>query len=185
MFPFRAMLVLAVMCVSCTVAAQTTAAEKSANANDAMAIGKLIEAGQTAQALQRIDAALIERPRDAQLRFLRGVTLTHEHRTDEAISVFIQLSEEFPELAEPYNNVAVLYASKSEFGKARSALEMAVRAAPDYTVAHENLGDVYLAIAAESYARAAKLDPTNALLARKLKQSRELSQSGIASKHTP
>jgi Flp pilus assembly protein TadD len=185
MFPIRAVIAIGMLCVACTASAQGTPTDKPIAANDASAFRKLIEAGQSAQALQRIDAALVVQPRDAQMRFLKGVALTHQHRTDEAIAVFLQLSEEFPELAEPYNNVAVLYASKSEFSKARAALEMAIRAAPDYAVAYENLGDVFLAIAAENYAKAGKLDSANASIQRKLKQTLELSQSGIANKRNP
>jgi len=82
--------------------------------------------------------------------------------------------EDFPELPEPYNNLAVLYASEGQLDSARAALEMALAAAPNYATALENLGDVYLQMAADAYQRAAKLDPSNRQAGAKLALSREL-----------
>jgi Flp pilus assembly protein TadD len=166
-------------------AATANAADKPTPAHDAAAFNKLLETGQAATALQGIEAALSDHPRDAQLRFLKGVALMQQQRASEAIEVFLRLTEEFPELAEPYNNLAVLYASKSELGKARAALEMAIRAAPDFAVAHENLGDLYLDIAASSYARAAKLEPGSQSVQRKLKLTLDFSQNVHAIKRAP
>ena len=58
---------------------------------------------------------------------------------------------DFPELPEPRNNLAVLYAQKGEYALARDELERAVQTAPDYAVAHENLGDVYARLAEAEY----------------------------------
>ena len=75
--------------------------------------------------------------------------------------MFTRLTEDFPELPEPYNNLAALYAQRKEYDKARTALEMAVRANPDYALAHENLGDVYAKLAARAYERAHQIDAAN------------------------
>jgi Flp pilus assembly protein TadD len=91
-----------------------------------------------------------------------------------AIATFSALSEDYPELPEPYNNLAVLYAQKGEYEGARIALESAVKAAPDWPVAHENLGDIYVRLGAAEYATAAKLDRANKAAAGKLALAREL-----------
>ena len=84
-----------------------------------------------------------DRPKDAQGRFLKGQILTEMNKPADAIAVFTKLTEDYPELPEPYNNLAVLYAQQKQYDKARTALEMAIRTHPSYAIAYENLGDVY------------------------------------------
>jgi len=133
-----------------------------------------LAAGRAAQALTLADASLTKNPRDAQMRFVRGVILTELKRQEEARAVFQSLTEDFPELPEPYNNLAVLYASEGKLDNARAALEMALAAAPNFGTAYENLGDIYLQMAADAYQRAAKIDPANRQASAKLTLSREL-----------
>jgi Flp pilus assembly protein TadD len=59
------------------------------------------------------------------------------------------LIEDYPELPEPYNNLAVLYAQQKQFDKARTALEMAIRIHPGYATAYENLGDLHSRLASQ------------------------------------
>jgi tetratricopeptide (TPR) repeat protein len=145
-----------------------------ARADELADVQRLYYAGQTATAMQRVDQALATNPRDPQMRFLKGVMLTDAKRNMEAIAVFQKLSDEFPDLAEPYNNLAALYAAQGDYAKARATLEQALRMNPNYATAHENLGDVYAALAAQSYARAQKLDPANVTVAPKLALVRDL-----------
>ncbi|MBR7778258.1 tetratricopeptide repeat protein [Undibacterium sp. BYS50W] len=140
----------------------------SANADEAADIGKLLRGGQTAEALQKVDAALASKPKDAQMRFLRGLILTEMNKSAEAITVFTKLTDDYPELPEPYNNLAVLYAATGQYDKARAALEMAIRTNPTYGTAHENLGDVYAKLASQSYDKALQLDSGNATAKLKL-----------------
>jgi Flp pilus assembly protein TadD len=133
-----------------------------ARADDYGDVNGLRRSGQFADALARADQYLATRPRDPQMRFLKGVIQTEAGRTDDAIATFVALNQDYPELPEPYNNLAVLYAGRSEFDKARVALEMATRANPGYAVAHENLGDVYAKLAGISYAKARQLDANSA-----------------------
>ncbi|KQW36428.1 tetratricopeptide repeat protein [Rhizobacter sp. Root404] len=150
------------------------AAAFPARADELADVQRLYYAGQAATAMQRVDQALATNPRDPQMRFLKGVMLTDAKRNMEAIAVFQKLSDEFPDLPEPYNNLAALYAAQGDYAKARAALEQALRMNPNYATAHENLGDVYAALAAQSYARAQKLDPANATVAPKLALVRDL-----------
>ena len=137
-------------------------------------VKKLIAAGQNPQALARADQYLVKNPRDAQMRFVRGVILTDMRETEAARAVFQQLVEDFPELPEPYNNLAVLYAADGQLGRARAALETALLARPDYATAHENLGDIYLQLAADAYQRASSLQPGNKALSSKLAVARDI-----------
>lgn len=123
-------------------------------------IQKLLRSGKPADALARTDQLLVAKPRDPQLRFLRGVALTQAGKQEQAIAVFTKLTQDYPELPEPYNNLAVLFAGQNQFDKARSALEMAIRTNPSYATAHENLGDVYARLASSAYNKALQLDGT-------------------------
>lgn len=134
----------------------------------------LHRAGQTAAAIARAEQFLVSKPDDAPTRFLLGVMLADSQRNVEATAVFLKLTLEHPELPESYNNLAALHASAGDYEKARIALEQALRANPNYAIAHENLGDVYAMLASQAYSRAARLDPSNASLRPKIAMVREL-----------
>jgi len=135
---------------------------------------QLLRAGKLPEAMARADAFLAGKPRDPQMRFLKGVILRDSGKLNEAVAVFAKLTEDYPELPEPYNNLAVLYAGQSQFDKARAALEMAIRTNPSYATAHENLGDVYAKLASQAYNKALQLDGTNTAVQPKLALIREL-----------
>lgn len=137
-------------------------------ASDAADVERLLQGGRLAEALARVDRALADKSADAQLRFLRGVVLVEAGRGDEAAAVFERLTQDHPELPEPYNNLAVLHAAGGRYREARAALEQAIRLNPGYATAHENLGDVESRLAAESYRRARQLDAGNRTVAPKL-----------------
>jgi tetratricopeptide (TPR) repeat protein len=129
--------------------------------DDAGDISKLLRVGQADAAASRVESALASHPKDPQLRFLRGVIQIEQKKNNEAITTFQRMTEEFPDLPEPYNNLAVLYAAQGQHDKARAALELAIRTHPSYATAHENLGDVYTKMASESYNKALQLDTSN------------------------
>ncbi|MEO6353407.1 MAG: tetratricopeptide repeat protein [Burkholderiaceae bacterium] len=131
-------------------------------------IGKLTQSGQYSEALIKANAYLVQQPRDAQMRFLKGLILTEQNKSKEAISVFTKLTEDFPRLPEPYNNLAVLFAATNQYEKSRAALEMAIRTNPTYAIAHENLGDVYAQLASQAYDKALQLDTSNTAAKSKL-----------------
>ncbi|MEO8056965.1 MAG: tetratricopeptide repeat protein [Burkholderiales bacterium] len=133
--------------------------------------------GQSAAAMRRADEFLANSPKDPPMRFLKGVMLADAKRYPEAIEVFQKLTEDYPDLAEPYNNLAAIYAATGDYIKARATLEQALRTNPGYATAHENLGDVYATLAAQSYARALQLDPRNVSVPAKLALVRELFKS--------
>ncbi len=145
-----------------------------AYADDYADVSQLVRAGKLPEALTKADLYLATKPRDPQMRFLKGVIQRESGKTTDAISTFTRLTEDFPELPEPYNNLAVLYAGQSQFDKARTALEMAIRTNPSYATAHENLGDVYAKLASQAYNKALQLDASNAGVPPKLALIREL-----------
>jgi tetratricopeptide (TPR) repeat protein len=146
----------------------------AAQADDLSDVQRLYYSGQAAAAMQRADQFLTANPKDPQMRFMKGVMLADAKRDPEAIAQFQKLSEDYPDLAEPYNNLAALYAANGDYAKARATLEQALRTNPAYATAHENLGDIYAALAAQSYARALKLEPGNVTVPPKLELVREL-----------
>ena len=113
-----------------------------------------------ARALAMANAALQEAPGDARLRFLKGLALFQLKRMADAEHEFNGLIEEYPELPEPYNNLAVVRAAQGNLEGARDALEAAIRSVPDYEVAYQNLGDLYLQLAAQRWRHAQKLAPS-------------------------
>ena len=137
-------------------------------------VQRMIKQGQYPQALEKIDAYLSSKPKDAQGRFLKGVIYTEMNKPTEAIAVFTKLTEDYPELPEPYNNLAVLYAQLKQYDKARTALEMAIRTHPSYAIAYENLGDVYAKLASQAYDKALQLDNANSSTQNKLALIRDL-----------
>jgi tetratricopeptide (TPR) repeat protein len=126
------------------------------------------------EAIVKLDKLTAERPREAQARFLKGVALTDQGKTDDAAAQFRALLADYPELPEPRNNLAVLYAQRGELAQARDELEIAIRTAPDYAIAHENLGDIYARLAADEYDRTLALDKRNKTAPAKLKLVREV-----------
>lgn len=143
-------------------------------ADDMQDANKLFRQGQHAQALEKVNSVLASKPKDAQARFLKGLILNEQGNANEAIKLFSALTEDYPELPEPYNNLAVLYASQGQYDKARSALEKAIRTHPSYATAHENLGDIYAKLASQAYDRALQLDQGNASTQTKLALIRDL-----------
>jgi Flp pilus assembly protein TadD len=146
----------------------------SAIAEDLSEATRLHHAGQTAAALERVERVLGTDPKDAQMRFLKSVILADVGRSAEAQVILQQLVQDYPELAEPHNNLAAIHASAGDYGKSRAELEEAIRLNPTYAPAHENLGDVHTLLATQSYARALRLEPANPSLPRKIALLRQL-----------
>ena len=159
--------------LACALLGMALAAGPS-RADEADEVSRLIQQSLFDQALARADAYLANRPNDAQMRFLKGLILTERNKVNEAIVIFTKLTEDFPELPEPYNNLAVLYAGRGEYEKARESLEMAIRTHPSYATAYENLGDVYAKLASQSYDKALQLDGRNTTAKTKLAMVRDL-----------
>jgi len=146
----------------------------SAHADDIQDANKLFKQGHHTEAMDKVNDYLADKPKDAQARFLKGLILTEQGKSTDAIKVFSSLTEDYPELPEPYNNLAVLYASQGQYDKAKQSLEMAIRTHPSYATAHENLGDIYAKMASQAYDRALQLDRSNTSTQTKLAMIQDL-----------
>ncbi len=145
-----------------------------ARADELQDANRYFKQGQHALALEKVESFLKSKPKDAQARFLKGLILTEQGKTTEAIKVFSALTDDYPELPEPYNNLAVLFAGQGQYEKAKVALEMAIRTHPSYATAHENLGDIYAKMASQAYDRALQLDRSNTSTQTKLEMIKDL-----------
>ncbi len=155
----------------CALAAIAAAPVRADDLQDAQ---KLLKAGQSQQALDKVNRVLASNPRDPQARFLKGLIFTEQGKQQDAIDIFTKLTQDFPNLPEPYNNLAVIYASQGQYEKARTALEQSIRTHPSYATAYENLGDVYAKLASQAYDKALQLDSGNTGAQNKLSLVRDL-----------
>ena len=148
------------------------------HADEIQDANKLFKQGQLTQALDMVNGYLSNKPKDAQARFLKGLIVNEQGDAMGAIAIFTELTNDYPELPEPYNNLAVLYAGQGQYEKAKVALEMAIRTHPSYATAHENLGDIYAKMASQAYDRALQLDKNNTGTKTKLALIRDLFGKG-------
>ena len=125
--------------------------------NPARSVSQLINRGKYADAMNLADKELAANPQNVNLRFLRGVIFMETKKNDEAKKVFEQLIREYPEIADSYNNLAVIYAGEGNLGRAQDLL-----------------GDIYAAKAADMYAKAARLAPKNGRLKEKAQIAQDL-----------
>src|SRR6188508_821605 len=173
---------IAVLVLTAGLALSTSAWAQSDPLQDA---NQLFRQGQFDRAMERVNGYLASRPKDARGRFLKGLILTEQNKPNDAIKVFTDLSQDYPELPEPYNNLAVLYASQGQYDKARGMLEISIRTHPSYATAYENLGDVYAKMASQAYDKALQLDKSNTAAQTKLKMINELVSSGTRATGKP
>ena len=141
-------------------------------------VQNLAAKGDLAGALRATEAAAAADPRNTQARFLRAVVLMDLQRNAEALAAFTLLSQEFPELPEPYNNLALLQVRAGRLELARQALETALRNDPGHRTARANLGEVHLMLAVQAWEQAATVGPLDARLMRRLDAARALVASG-------
>lgn len=156
-----------------------------AQADEIQDANKLFKQGQHTQAMDKVNAILATKPKDAQARFLKGLIFAEQNNIPDAITTFTGLTDDYPELPEPYNNLAVLYAGQGNYEKAKSSLEMAIRTHPSYATAHENLGDIYAKMASQAYDRALQLDKSNTNTQTKLALIRELFSKNVRTASKP
>ena len=135
-----------------------------ARADDYADVSQLLRAGKLAEAQARVERHLAAKPRDAQLRLFKGVIQREAGRQADALATFTRLTEDYPQLPEPYNNLAVIYAAQGQYDKARVALEKALQTNPSYATAHNNLGDIYAQLASQAYSKALSLDKNDSTL---------------------
>jgi Flp pilus assembly protein TadD len=152
--------------------AQTVRPPDNVYRDDTEAADNSIAAGRLKQAVAELDKRIATHPRDVQARFKRATLLAQLGRDDEAIRALTQITQTYPELPEPYNNLAALYAKHGRFQEARATLETALAANPNFALARRNLGDIYLRLAADTYARAVQQNRSDRLAEARLAEVR-------------
>lgn len=141
-----------------SAAALALAATGALAASDYAQVQALLDAGQSVQAIKNAEEYLAANPQDAQMRFLLANALAANGRAGDAQALLRQMCDDYPELAEPWNNLAVLHAAAGRLDDAAGALQEALRRNPDYATALDNLGEVRVRQAYEAWQRAATLD---------------------------
>ncbi|HEC15923.1 MAG TPA: tetratricopeptide repeat protein [Sedimenticola sp.] len=151
-------------------------ASLSVGAEDASLEGikAILEDGRPDDAMKQLDSLLKKDPDNPEARFLKGLILVNQNKLEESIEVFEALTKDYPDLPEPYNNLAVSYSALGRFDEARKALQAAITTHPSYATAHENLGNIYAMMAAEAYDQALALDEGNHAARDKLALMNEL-----------
>jgi tetratricopeptide (TPR) repeat protein len=122
-------------------------------------VNALVQSGQWKPALALAESRLKTTPTDPQMRLLLSHIQTGLGQNQAAMDTLRALTLSFPELPEPHNNLAALLARENRHEEALASLQAAIRARPDYALAIENLGDLYLALAARAYGQALALNP--------------------------
>jgi len=145
-------------------------------------VQELLSRGQAQAALQRLEAragtlapanaatAVI----DAELRFLHGVALMDLQRNTDALAWFERMTQDLPELPDPFNNIALLHVRAGRLEPARLALETALRNDPSYRLARANLGLVHLMLAIQAWEQVSASGPVDPQLTRRLDGARAL-----------
>lgn len=122
-------------------------------------VNALVKSGQWASARTLADTRLKTVPTDPQMRLLESHIQTGLGQTRAAMDTLRSLTQAYPELPEPHNNLAALLVKENRLDEAMTSLQAALKARPDYALALENLGDLHLTLAAQSYARAQAISP--------------------------
>jgi tetratricopeptide (TPR) repeat protein len=130
-------------------------------ADDLKSIMQLIEKGEKEKAAQQIDQYIKINPNDPRLMFIKGAVNADLKKYNEAINAFTYLTEKYPTLPEPFNNLALIYIELGDYGKAQKFLESALKINPEYFTAYINLGDLYSKRALVSYGKALEIDKKN------------------------
>ena len=129
-----------------------------------MQVTQLLKESKKKEALAFVINYLKSNPNDPQMLFWKAKILNESGLAadkEEALQIYNSLSENYPELAEPHNNLGVIYAGQGDSARAIHYFELALKANPGYALASENLADLYMQQAAKYYQNAIENDPNN------------------------
>lgn len=121
---------------------------------------QLINNGDSDAALLELESEIARNP-NPEAEFLRAVTLQGIGKRTQAMEAYAQMVQSYPELPEPYNNLAVMHAEDKNFDKAEQMLKRAISTNKTYATAYENLGDIHSQQASDAYNQALALSPAN------------------------
>jgi tetratricopeptide (TPR) repeat protein len=118
-------------------------------------VEKLVKARRFEDAIDLINSHLKKTPRNVQLRFVKARLEIEMRQFTQAKKTLIDITQQFPELPEPYNNLAAIAANQGKWIEARDYLELALKLRPSYAIASANLGEIYIRLGAQAYEGAA------------------------------
>jgi Flp pilus assembly protein TadD len=169
--PLRPSLAIALFCAALAVI------PPALRAQPVLGLGEIrgtVARGDLTTALAQAQSAVRAKPDDAQLRFLLGVIHMDLKQDTQALAVFTALTERYPELPDPLNNIALLHARAGRLDEARQTLQAALRADPSHRAARSNLGQIYVMLAVQAWEQASAAAPADAALAQRLAAARAL-----------
>jgi len=118
-------------------------------------VERLVKARKYQDAIDLINVKLKMTPRNVQLRYVKARLQLEMRDFAGAKKTLIEITQQFPELPEPYNNLAAIAATQDKWIEARDYLELALKLRPSYSTAAANLGEVYVRLGAKAYEDAA------------------------------
>ena len=140
-------------------------------------VEKLLKARKYSEAMDLVDSHIKKSPRNVQLRFLKARLQIEQRQFDQAKKTLLEITQQFPELPEPYNNLAALAANQNQWIEARDYLELALKLRPSYAIASANLGEVYIRLGAKAYENAAVAQPNQRIFSNRAKALTEILKS--------
>ena len=117
-----------------------------------------IQNGEHGQALTTVDLLLSKTPADPQALFLKARALEAGTQELQAIEVYKKLIQTYPNMPEPYNNLGILYAKQGKLDAAKLVLEQGLNSHQSYSTIYNNLSNIYLEMARDSYIKALQLE---------------------------
>ncbi len=120
---------------------------------------KLLKQDLSEQAFVMVSQYLQDHPQDPQMRFWLGNLWVKKGEKKKAADIFLRLTQDCPELSEPYNNLGILQFEAGDYHAAKASFESALKVQPDFALAVENLADTYLLLSRSSLEHASALDP--------------------------
>ena len=128
----------------------------------------MAENGNPGGALRQLETRLATNPQDSRAAYLKGLVLMQLGRGEEAERWYKMMQANFPNLPQPGNALAVIYAGRGDLPAAELALREVLAKHPEHNSARVNLARLYVQMAQAEYEKALKATPDNAMIARKI-----------------
>lgn len=99
---------------------------------------------------------------DVHAQFANARHLWQTGKLKQAAALYESLIERSPNLPDPYNNLAVIYAAQGDYKKAQQILEKGLNTHAGYAAIYENLTAIYVEMARDSYGKALQFSDKSA-----------------------
>lgn len=133
-------------------------------ASELLQIQALRDSGDHVRASGLIDRYLSDNPQDPNGWLIYGVSLMDRGKLQAAEDVFSKLTLIYPDVPEPYNNLAAISARRGDSAKAIDLLLQAFSTHPSYAQVQLNLKAVYASLAAQVNNRIHDLEVSDSLV---------------------